>query len=71
MPADTGQIGRCAAVLMEAIDDLEAVDVGTVMIIAELNHGDEATTLIYRCTDPRIWVQRGLARHVADRIPEA
>lgn len=61
------RIGLVAAELMEALegaelpDDVEA-SIGTVGIVIEVDldagHGAGSTFIRYRCSDPRVWIQR-------------
>lgn len=44
--------------LAESYEDHD-VEVGAVALLVEINAGDW-TAVTYRCTDHRLWVQRGL-----------
>ncbi len=60
MTVDTSAIGVLVAELMEFIaDDYdEDVQIGTVGVVVEVN-GDDWTSVRYRCSDSRLWVQQG------------
>lgn len=70
---DTTKLGEVAAVLMERLAleaDEEDMELGEVMIVAEVNGKDEDdgwTGIAYRCSDDRTWVQCGLL-HAALRM---
>jgi len=66
MSLDTTRVGQVAAELMEAIAEGydDAVEIGAVAVIVEVGTTDDAdegwTTVNYRCSDTRRWVQAGL-----------
>lgn len=65
---DARRVGIVAADLMGAIADEfenEAVEIGEVAVVVELKFPANAeipasTQVVYRCSDSRGWVQRGL-----------
>lgn len=62
MSVDTTTIGQVTAELMDTIDrdyPDDDVTVRTVIVVAEL-HTPESTFVMYRCSDERTWIQRGL-----------
>lgn len=64
MSLDTTKLGQVAAELMESLaNSYEGydVEVGTVALIVEVN-ASEWTAVTYRCSDPRVWIQKGLMR---------
>lgn len=63
---DTSKVGQVAAGLMERIaDDYdgEGLEVGTVMLIVELEDGNRVG-ICTRCSDSRDWVKLGLIEAV-------
>jgi hypothetical protein len=72
---DTTKVGRVAADLMESMAQRygeEEVEVGEVLVVVELSHPpgaetdfEESTQVVYRCSDSRGWVQRGLLEEAA------
>lgn len=63
MGLDTTRLGRVAAEMMESLAESyaeEDVEMGEVVLAVEIRSGGWSG-IAYRCTDPRNWVQRGLA----------
>jgi hypothetical protein len=57
---DTSALGQLAAELMESIEgDYPEARLGVVAVVVELDEGG-ATSIVYRCSDARRWVQAGL-----------
>ena len=74
---NTSEVGTVAAELMDIIDDAysdQQVRVGTVAIVVELEgergDGREWDAVLYRCSDPRRWVQEAFFR-AAERAVRA
>lgn len=62
MTLDTNRLGRVAAEMMDSLAEGYAehdVEVGEVLMIVEIKSGSW-TTVSYRSSDPRLWVQLGL-----------
>lgn len=66
MSLDTTELGKAAAELMDSLaesyDGLDA-SIGTVAIVVEVEVTDDGpgwTSIDYRCTDGRRWLQAGL-----------
>lgn len=71
MSIDTSEVGIVAARLMDDIETEHAdedLSIGVVMLIVELC-GQEETLIRYRCSDERLWIQRGLLAE-AGRVTE-
>jgi hypothetical protein len=78
---DTTQVGTVAAELMDTLAedqerDTDELTVGVVMVLVEVQgtdeDGDSWTWIRYRCSDPRVWIQRGML-HAAleqDQLPD-
>jgi hypothetical protein len=77
----TGDIGTCAAELMEMLEDHYEgkAKLGVFAMIVEVNidneDGSGFTEMMYRCNDPRRWVQAAIFhtayRYVAAVGPES
>lgn len=67
---DTTELGSTAAQLMEMIEEEEPdAEMGVVMILAEINGCDEDggwSSIRWRCSDPRVWVQDGMLHAALD-----
>lgn len=72
---NVGELGVTAAGLMDRIEadysEFNEVEVGVVAVIAEINYekdGEEYTSVEYRCSDPRKWIQGGLFKYASKAV---
>lgn len=72
---DTTRLGEVTAALMELIDsEEENSELGVVLVLAEIagtdEDGDDWTSIRWRCSDPREWIQYGMlhAALCSDRV---
>jgi hypothetical protein len=73
---DTTRLGQVAADLMDLLaedaadEEAAEMELGEVMILAEVKgrdeEGDDWTSIRFRCSDPRFWVQRGMLSAALD-----
>lgn len=67
MSLDLTELGQNAVEMFESLDaeygELPNVTVGVVAVVAEVTWGDadeEITSVSYRCSDGRRWIQHGI-----------
>jgi hypothetical protein len=67
MSFDLTELGQTAVEMFETLEhlygELPNVEVGIVAVVAEVTWGDadeQVTSVSYRCSDPRRWIQQGL-----------
>ncbi len=67
MAIDTTKLGKLAAEMMDRIADEygdKVEEIGVCAVVVEIDveeeEGDGYTEVLYRCTDGRRWIQKGL-----------